>query len=370
MNVLAGASRTSTSLPFAHNKSSEKMPRKDENTPPSPCTQPHPHRMPRNHGKLTIHSDFVQQDPNASPPRLSKVFVFGDNLADPNSPCSSLTPLRKLQQTTPTPKTSERALRDITQTHLQSYEYQTKPVTVRVLSSSDNENDLTNDTTLKTTKLVSRKRPRDLSDISPISEKEAGIEETIHYVPRRPRRPALSPFNAMVARETSSSKINVSTRSFLRDFISTERDVYPIMIEGDYPVLPFGCVYSNDVNDGKFLAVADEEGTISILNTKLDNSIEWGVVTKAYAFRRLWLFLKEKPRDTFHAHDNAIFDIKWKDDDQALLTASGDQTARLWDTERRECTAMFSGHRCSVKSASFNPSNPSACSTFVHGFAT
>lgn len=188
------------------------MPRKDENTPPSPCTQPHLHRLPRNHGKLTIHSDFVQQAPNASPPRLSKIFVFGDNQADPNSPCSSLTPLRKLQQqqqTTPTPQASGRALRDITQTHLQSYEYQAKPVTVSVLSSSsDNENDLTNDTTLKTTKLVSRKRPRDLSDVSPISKREASIEEAIHYVPRRPRRPALSPFNAIVARETSSRKIN------------------------------------------------------------------------------------------------------------------------------------------------------------------
>ncbi|RUP44333.1 WD40-repeat-containing domain protein, partial [Jimgerdemannia flammicorona] len=255
------------------------------------------------------------------------------------------TPLRRLQnqqQTTPTPHGPGRALRDITQSHLQTYEYQAKPVTVRVLSSSsDNENDVPDENTEKTTKAVSRKRPRDPSDVSPISKKEANREAAIHDIPRRPYRPALSPFNAIISRQMNSRRVDVSIKSILRDFISTERNVYAITIQGGYPVPPFACAYSNNANEGKLLAVADEDGAIAILDTQRDNTLEW-----------------EKSRDTFHAHDNAIFDVKWRTDDQSMLTASGDQTARLWDMKKRECTAVFSGHRCSVKSASFSPSDP------------
>lgn len=32
------------------------------------------------------------------------------------------------------------------------------------------------------------------------------------------------------------------------------------------------------------------------------------------------------------------------------ITASGDQTARLWDVEKAETIAIFRGHTCSLKS--------------------
>lgn len=35
------------------------------------------------------------------------------------------------------------------------------------------------------------------------------------------------------------------------------------------------------------------------------------------------------------------------------VTASGDQTVRLWDVNRDECLAVFKGHSCSVKSVDF-----------------
>ncbi|RUS25594.1 WD40-repeat-containing domain protein, partial [Jimgerdemannia flammicorona] len=195
------------------------------------------------------------------------------------TPSTATTPLRRLQnqqQTTPTPHGPGRALRDITQSHLQTYEYQAKPVTVRVLSSSsDNENDVPDENTEKTTKAVSRKRPRDPSDVSPISKKEANREAAIHDIPRRPYRPALSPFNAIISRQMNSRRVDVSIKSILRDFISTERNVYAITIQGGYPVPPFACAYSNNANEGKLLAVADEDGAIAILDTQRDNTLEW-----------------------------------------------------------------------------------------------
>lgn len=35
------------------------------------------------------------------------------------------------------------------------------------------------------------------------------------------------------------------------------------------------------------------------------------------------------------------------------VTASGDQTVRMWDVSRDECLAVFKGHSCSVKSVDF-----------------
>ena len=35
------------------------------------------------------------------------------------------------------------------------------------------------------------------------------------------------------------------------------------------------------------------------------------------------------------------------------MTASGDQTIRMWDVNRDQCLAVFKGHSCSVKSVDF-----------------
>ena len=40
-------------------------------------------------------------------------------------------------------------------------------------------------------------------------------------------------------------------------------------------------------------------------------------------------------------------------DEFQQVTASGDQTVRLWDVNRDDCLAVFKGHTCSVKSVDF-----------------
>jgi len=37
------------------------------------------------------------------------------------------------------------------------------------------------------------------------------------------------------------------------------------------------------------------------------------------------------------------------------VTASGDQTARLWDVEKAETVAILRGHTCSLKSVAIAP---------------
>ncbi|KAF3930573.1 hypothetical protein ABW19_dt0203747 [Dactylella cylindrospora] len=48
-------------------------------------------------------------------------------------------------------------------------------------------------------------------------------------------------------------------------------------------------------------------------------------------------------------HDNAIFDLSISADDRFIATASGDQTCRVSDLEKKCVVAMLSGHRGSVK---------------------
>jgi WD40 repeat protein len=61
------------------------------------------------------------------------------------------------------------------------------------------------------------------------------------------------------------------------------------------------------------------------------------------------------------AHTNAIFDLAWNhaDNDNSLITASGDQSIRLWKLDRLDTpVSTFRGHNGSVKEVSFKTHDP------------
>ncbi|KAJ3146655.1 hypothetical protein HDU89_006127 [Geranomyces variabilis] len=131
-----------------------------------------------------------------------------------------------------------------------------------------------------------------------------------------------------------------SARQVLLNFVSTEHDVFRIVTEDSAYVPPFACVFGNTIGNSKLLAVADEEGMISIINAAHDVRYD-----------------KEKPQSQWLAHHNAIFDICWSADDRHLVSAAGDQTVRIWDVETQKCTTVFKGHNCSIKSVANHPNN-------------
>uniref|UniRef100_A0A671N9Y4 Denticleless protein homolog n=1 Tax=Sinocyclocheilus anshuiensis TaxID=1608454 RepID=A0A671N9Y4_9TELE len=90
------------------------------------------------------------------------------------------------------------------------------------------------------------------------------------------------------------------------------------------------------------LAVANEEGFVTIFNTGEKQSS----------------VLKE-----WQAHDNAVFDIAWVPGANSLVTASGDQTARLWDVVTGDLLGTFKGHQCSLKSVAFSKQERAVFST-------
>uniref|UniRef100_A0A8C5HQ21 Denticleless protein homolog n=1 Tax=Gouania willdenowi TaxID=441366 RepID=A0A8C5HQ21_GOUWI len=99
-------------------------------------------------------------------------------------------------------------------------------------------------------------------------------------------------------------------------------------------VPPFGLAFCSGGNLQNVLAAANEEGIVRIYNT---DSCKQPLLKE-------WL-----------AHENAVFDIAWVPGEPQLVTAAGDQMARLWDVTSGEMLGSFKGHLCSLKSVAFAP---------------
>ncbi|XP_033991373.1 denticleless protein homolog [Trematomus bernacchii] len=99
-------------------------------------------------------------------------------------------------------------------------------------------------------------------------------------------------------------------------------------------VPPFGLAFSSVGHMQNILAAANEEGIVRIYNTE----------SREKPLLKEWL-----------AHENAVFDIAWVPGEPHLVTAAGDQLARLWDVRSGEMLGSFKGHLCSLKSVAFAP---------------
>lgn len=94
--------------------------------------------------------------------------------------------------------------------------------------------------------------------------------------------------------------------------------------------------------NGHALAAGDEEGIVTVLDTR----------------RNLRDQMHEPAHPRFTAHDNAIFDVAWLQDDRAIATASGDATIRIFDVETSTRRALLRGHTGSAKCVRPCPSAP------------
>ncbi|XP_075781265.1 denticleless protein homolog isoform X2 [Pelodiscus sinensis] len=105
--------------------------------------------------------------------------------------------------------------------------------------------------------------------------------------------------------------------------------------ETGMPVPPFGCTFSTASDLQHVFAVANEEGFVRLYDTETQNSSK-------QIFRE-WL-----------AHSNAVFDLAWVPGEHRIVTASGDQTAKMWDVGCGELLGICKGHQCSLKSVAFS----------------
>ncbi|NXT50825.1 DTL protein, partial [Pluvianellus socialis] len=105
--------------------------------------------------------------------------------------------------------------------------------------------------------------------------------------------------------------------------------------ETGMPVPPFGCTFSTAPNLEHVLAVANEEGFVRLYDTEAQTTSK--------------VIFKE-----WQAHSNAVFDLAWVPGEHRIVTASGDQTAKVWDVRAGELLGVCKGHQCSLKSVTFS----------------
>ena len=131
----------------------------------------------------------------------------------------------------------------------------------------------------------------------------------------------------------------VSPRALLEDLTcDSARDVHGFA-SGGRGVPPFSVRYCPDAGRGHVLAVADESGRVSMIDTR------HGVA-------------EQRADDGFPAHHNALFDLAWVAGERRLVTGSGDQTCKLFDVETKLELSSYHAHRGSVKSVSVRPGAP------------
>ena len=127
---------------------------------------------------------------------------------------------------------------------------------------------------------------------------------------------------------------SVPTAPLISSLSCATSDIHPFTsdIQG-HSNLPFTLAFSPSASLPHVLAVADEDGHLSLLHT--DRS----ALTQLNERRERWL-----------AHHNAIFDVSWDAcAHSTLATASADQTVRLWDAHTASPTYSYGGHSGSVK---------------------
>ncbi|KAF2762568.1 WD40 repeat-like protein [Pseudovirgaria hyperparasitica] len=95
---------------------------------------------------------------------------------------------------------------------------------------------------------------------------------------------------------------------------------------------------STSCNTNSLIAVGDEDGNISILETDTSRPFSQTQVT-------------------LRPHGNAIMDLAFSSDDRYLATASGDQTAQIIDMQTQKSRFSLEKHRASVKQICFQPGN-------------
>ncbi|KAL1536493.1 denticleless protein [Salvia divinorum] len=122
-----------------------------------------------------------------------------------------------------------------------------------------------------------------------------------------------------------------------------------VAIEHDgEPSPPMALSFCKTSKNAHILTLADEAGYVTLTDTRkklLDNASFQENAEKAKLTE--WV-----------AHENAVFDLCWIKDDANMLTASGDQSIKIWDTQERKCIrALIGGHTGSIKSISCHPSN-------------
>ncbi|XP_058773123.1 uncharacterized protein LOC131647231 [Vicia villosa] len=161
-----------------------------------------------------------------------------------------------------------------------------------------------------------------------------------------PKSKSKSVFDIVKSRELSS--FQVRKRPNMDGWIDAFYEIGAIATQHDCEdIVPLALSYAKTLKYSHILALSNEEGFVSLFDT-----------SRKFALPTCYERNAEESRFCeWSAHNNAVFDVNWIKDDTQILTASGDQTVRVWDVQEQKCLGVLVGHLGSVKSICSHPSN-------------
>ncbi|KAJ8546360.1 hypothetical protein K7X08_018943 [Anisodus acutangulus] len=140
----------------------------------------------------------------------------------------------------------------------------------------------------------------------------------------------------------------VKRRPYISDESSDFNQIGAVAIDHNgFTPPPMALSFCKTSKNSHIVAVTDEGGYLSLFNTRVQipsSSTHLQNAEKAKVSE--WV-----------AHDNAIFDVCWIKEDTNILTASGDQSIKVWDAQGKQCVRALMGHTGSVKSICPHPTN-------------
>ncbi|XP_021299202.1 denticleless protein homolog [Herrania umbratica] len=160
-------------------------------------------------------------------------------------------------------------------------------------------------------------------------------------------------FHSIRSRELSSFRVR--KRPFIDELASDFTEIGVVAVEHDaVQTPPLAISFCKASKNSHIFAVSDEDGYVSLFDSRKKLSSAASHQENA-----------EKARiSDWVAHQNAIFDVCWTKEDTRILTASGDQTIKIWDAQEKKCTGVLMGHAGSVKCLSSHPTN---CDLVISG---
>ena len=114
-----------------------------------------------------------------------------------------------------------------------------------------------------------------------------------------------------VVQQTASGGTRVEASG---ELLLLDADSFEPLLRRELSFSPWCVAYSPD---GAFLAIGTHEGSVLLFETDLMTQ-----------------------RLEFKAHDSYIFSIAWTPDGTRLVTASGDETIKLWDSRTRPASRI------------------------------
>ncbi|KAH9499609.1 hypothetical protein Btru_074252 [Bulinus truncatus] len=141
-------------------------------------------------------------------------------------------------------------------------------------------------------------------------------------------------FQRSIAGTSSATQLTpaLDISFIVKKFKNYSTDEYSTIDSDGMSVPPLACAFSKMFQWQHVVGIVDEDGYLVLYNTHKTG--------KASVIK------------TWQVHANAVFDLEWLQEENKILTASGDQKIILHDIETCAKLEVFKGHNSSVKSIS------------------